>query len=324
MLNIGIVGSGGMGTVHISNYARIEGCQVAAVCDGREGAKKQAEEIGAAYYADIDEMLAREELDVVDICTPTFLHFEHTAKALRSGRHVICEKPLTLKSEHALELYDIAMERKRQLFVGQVVQFTPAVSVLRDLVRSGKYGKVLDAQFLRLSSAPFWATGGWLGDKNKSGLIPFDLHIHDLDLIVSLFGAPESHSFTRCGREQSAYPEHYRFTYEYPGFHISAEAAWYNAKIPFTATWRVYFENAVVINDGAGVTAYPCEGESVSFDVEEKLLIPTGINLPPTGMFFGELSFFLDRIRESPGAPPYRKEEILTVLRILEDIILEK
>lgn len=324
MLNIGMVGSGGMGTVHINNYAQIEGCKVAAICDARSDAKKQAEEIGAAYYADIDEMLESAKLDVVDICTPTFLHFEHAAKALRSGRHVICEKPLTLKSEHAIELYNIAQERKRQLFVGQVLQFAPTTAVLRDLVESGEYGKVLDAQFLRLSTAPFWATGSWLGDKNKSGLIPFDLHIHDLDLIVSLFGTPESHSFTSCGRKQSACPEHYRFTYEYPGFHISAEAAWYNAKIPFTATWRVYFENAVVINDGTNVTAYPYEGESVPFNVEEKLLIPTGINLPPTGMFFEELGFFLNKIRKNPDASPYRKEEILAVLRILEDINLEK
>ena len=127
--------------------------------------------------------------------------------------------------------------------------------MLRELVQSGEYGRMLDAQFLRLSACPRWSKSGWLFRREQSGHIPFDLHIHDLDLILSLWGEPESVSCTSTGREGLDYREHYRFSYVFPGgATVSAEAAWYNADIPFTATWRVYFESAVAVFDGEKVT----------------------------------------------------------------------
>ncbi len=265
-------------------------------------------------------MLNTAKPDVADICTPTFLHKTHVTAALRHGLHVICEKPLALHYEDAKEMFSLAREKQVQLFVGQVLQFAPATKVLRELVQSGEYGRVLDASFLRLSACPRWVKGGWLFDKEKSGLLPFDLHIHDLDLLVSLFGAPDSTRFTSAGRDGLSYREHYRFSYEFGETTVSAEAAWYNGDIPFTATWRVYLEEAVAIFDGVTVTVYSFGKEPRVFDLEEKIKIETGINLPPTGMFYEELQSFLKVIEETPQAPPAREEEILAVIRILEGI----
>jgi predicted dehydrogenase len=103
---------------------------------------------------------------------------------------------------------------------------------------------------------------------------------------------------------------------------VSCEAAWYNGDLPFTATWRVYFENAVVIFDGLHVTAYAFDKSPRQFDVEEKIKIPTGINLPPTVMFYEELKFFLNRIRQGE-AGQYRKDQIIGLLDILENITKE-
>jgi predicted dehydrogenase len=266
-------------------------------------------------------MLSLEGIDVVDICTPTFLHKRQVMAALEAGRHVICEKPAALLAADARAMFALAKEKSTRLLIGHVVQYTPETKVLRGLVESGEYGRPLDAQFLRLSARPRWVKNGWLFEKEKSGLLPFDLHIHDLDLIVSLFGVPETTGFTRCGREKAGFAEHYRFMYGYKGMNVSAEAAWYNADIPFTATWRVYFEEAVVINDGQTVTAYRFDHEPRVFDTDEKIKIPTGINVPPTGMYYEELSDFLGQLRAgSAESAEAREQEIISVLEILETI----
>ncbi len=318
LINIGVVGAGGMGKVHIRNYAHIEGCKVIAICDPTDAGAQAGKETGAAVYADINDMLEKADVDAVDVCTPTFLHKAHVLAALNAKKHVVCEKPIALSSADAEAMLALAKKNGVCLFVAHVVQYMPETKVLRDLVKSGEYGKPLDAQFLRLSACPRWIKNGWLFDKERSGLLPFDLHIHDLDLIVSLFGAPKTTGYTSCGREGSPYKEHYRFSYGYDGLNVSAEAAWYNADIPFTATWRVYFENAVVINDGA-VTSYQFDREPRVFDTEEKLKIETGINVPPTGVYITELTDFLDKVRAGERGCD-REDEILAVMRILEGI----
>ena len=317
MLRIGIVGFGGMGKVHASNYNHIKEAKLVAICDNVNEVAHEDVNV----YKSIEDMLTQEQLDIVDICTPTFTHKENVTKALDANCHVICEKPIALSLQDAKAMYDLAESKNKQLMIGQVLQFSTPMNVLRELVNNNTYGKALDATFLRLSACPRWATGGWLMDKDKSGLIPFDLHIHDLDMIVSLFGKPNSYEMFANGRDCVDYPEHYRFIYKYDNLDVCAEAAWYNADIPFTANWRVYFETAVVECIGTTVTAYQFDKEPKVFDTEEKVKIPTGINLPPTGMFYEELTYFLNRIEQNVDNTQYRKEEILTVIGLLEEIV---
>ncbi|MEG0750582.1 MAG: Gfo/Idh/MocA family oxidoreductase [Oscillospiraceae bacterium] len=320
MISIGIVGAGGMGTVHMANYAHIDGVKVVAVCDTSPAAAERAESFGAKLYAGIEDMLDGEKIDVVDICAPTFAHHELTIAALARGKHVICEKPIALSVANAFEMFDFARKNGVMLFVAHVLQYSLDTMALRRIVTSGEYGKALDAQFLRLSGCPRWVKNGWLFDRKKSGLLPFDLHIHDLDLIVSLFGAPKSYSYTSCGGADKNYKEHYRFCYNYDGMNVSAEASWYNADFPFTAQWRVYFENAVVTSEGGKVTVYTSDGAPQILDTEEKLLIPTGINVPPTGMYLRELNDFIGKIKAGERCGCDRESELLEVLKILETI----
>ena len=324
-MTIGLAGLGGIGKVHLSNYQHITDCKVIGICDPSAEAKETAAEKGIPVFPDLKTMLAAEKPDVVDICAPSFLHYTLVIQALNGGCHVICEKPLALKSKDAQEMYALAEQQGLQLLVGHVLQFFPASKVLHEIVKDKRYGKALDAVFLRLSGCPRWAKDGWLLDKNKSGLLPFDLHIHDLDLMISLFGKPESFKTISGGRENAGYEEYYRILYQYAGpaghtqLHVCCEAAWYNADIPFTASWRVYFEKAVVICENGKLTAYSFDSPPQEFDIEEKLKIPTGINLPPTGVFFEELGFFLERIR-SGTKEQYRKDDIIALIEILEDI----
>lgn len=323
MIQIGIVGAGGMGTVHRSNYAHIDGCRVAAVVGRTQQDEARAREWGLPLYNEVGSMLDSEDIQVVDVCSPTFLHKEHVTAALARGKHVITEKPAALNAADAKEMFDLARKKGVQLFVGQVLRFYRESQILKQMVEDGRYGRVLDATFERLSACPRWAQGGWLFDKSKSGHLPFDLHIHDLDLMVSLFGKPEEFRFTSCGGSGRDYKEQYRFFYRYKEFNVVGEAAWFNADIPFTARWRVYFENAVVINDGTGLTAYQFDQTPVVFDTEEKIKIPTGINVPPTGVYLEELTHFMDCIRNNRPSMLVKEDEIMAVIEILEQISKE-
>lgn len=320
MIRVGLVGLGGMGTVHYNNYKHIEDCQVVAAVGTTEGDRQKAEEWKIPLYSELDDMLNSEKLEVVDICTPTFLHFTHGMKALSRGVHTFIEKPIALHKTEAEMLYQAAEKNGVLLLVGQAARFMKENAILRDLVKTQKYGKPLDASFERLSAVPRWAAGGWMFNKEKSGHLAFDLHIHDLDLIVSIFGKPNSYTYTSTGRPEGEYKEQYRFSYQYDSFHISAEAAWFYADFPFTARWRVYFENAVVVNEGGKLIAYQIDQKPFVYDTLEMNKIPTGINVPPTEMFLNELSHFISCVRDNRKSELIKKEEIFQVLEILEAV----
>ena len=138
-------------------------------------------------------------MELADICAPTYLHKALALEAFGRGLHVITEKPVALSLADAQEMYEAADRAGKQLYVAQVLQFTREVETLHEVIRDERYGKPLDACFERLSARPGWVQGSWLFQKEKSGLLPFDLHIHDLDMMVSVFGEPQSMDYTSCG-----------------------------------------------------------------------------------------------------------------------------
>ena len=317
-MNIGIVGVGGMGTVHYHNYLHLDGCTVTGAVTYTAKDEQQTDQWGVPHFSSIEEMVEKANVQVVDICTPTFLHKEHVCQALQAGAHVIVEKPCALSSADAQARFDLARRCRRHLYVAQVLQFSREIEVLRRLVEEQPYGKPLDAFFQRLSACPAWAQGGWLFDREKSGLVPFDLHIHDLDIIASLFGAPEQQYCASCPSDETSFPALYRWEYRCGNVNVAAEAGWLHADIPFTAVWRVYFERAAVIYDGKTVTAYPDGAAPVVYDTEDSIKIPTGINVPPTGWYWRELGHFLDCVRKDQPSPLVPETRILNVLKILE------
>ena len=320
VVKIGLVGAGGMGKVHYANYQEIAGAEVVAVVDAAPNAVETAKQWGLPLFKTITEMNAAVEVDMVDICTPTFLHHDMVMESLNCGKDTICEKPIALNYADAKEMLDTAESKGLHLYVAQVLQFTKEVEILHRVVESGELGKPLDAEFERLSACPNWALGGWLFDKNKSGLLYYDLHIHDLDVIVSVFGKPDSYRYTSCRGEGKTYPEQIRIDYDFGGTHVVGEAAWFNADIPWTARWRVYFENGMLINDDKGLISYQFGREPIKYDTHDEVMISTGINVPPCGWYYNELVHFLDCHRKGIDTPRVSREQLLTVMQLLEEM----
>jgi len=124
MIKVGLIGCGFMGGMHSACYNVIEGVEVTAVADVR---KEKAEEIakvhGAEIFATGDELIANADVDVVDICLPTYLHTSHAVSAMKKGKNVFVEKPLCINREEAELLLKTEKETGAKVQVGQVYVF---------------------------------------------------------------------------------------------------------------------------------------------------------------------------------------------------------
>ncbi len=319
-MNILLVGAGGMGSAHFRNYQQIEGAHVQALVGTSQADRQAGKDWGLKVYPTITEAVQKELVRIADLCVPTYLHERLALEAFRCGLHVITEKPCSLSAGSAEAMFRAAKEAGRQLYVAQVVQFTRETEVLRTVVRDGRYGRALDGFFERLSARPAWSQGGWLFDRQKSGLLPFDLHIHDLDLIVSLFGEPDDFAVSPCA-ENLGIRDHLRVNYAWKnGMTVCGEAAWFNARVPFAARWRVYFERGMLIYDGNTVTGYGADGDTACFDISDPVQIASGINLPANGWFFRELSHFLACAEQGTPSPLVPEGQVLAVLNVVEKL----
>ena len=318
MRRILLVGFGGMGHVHYENMKRIPDAQIVGIA-GTEHDRKAAEETGLPFFLSITEGVKSLSVDTVDITTPTFLHKSHVLEAMDAGCDAICEKPLALSSSDAEEIYRKAEEKGRKVYLALVMRYTKEFSILSSLIKEETYGKLLKADFHRLSPMPEWTHGSWLFDKDKSGLIPFDLHIHDLDMIYALFGEPvDVQSYAPVDR-QSRFPCYYSIDYHYRNLSVHAEAGWLRTSMPFTSGWRLIFEDAVAINNDGAIYVYPYKSDKIDLTPVYDTVISTGINVPPTGWYYEELKRI---ISEMNGQEKVRisKDEAIGVLRIAEKL----
>jgi len=169
--------------------------------------------------------------------------------------------------------------------------------------------------FTTSSGAPAW--GGWYTDPARSGMAPFELHIHDLDLIHYLLGKPQA--VEAYGWRDDALLGSYLCTrLRYPGVTVDAEAGWYRAPLPFRAEYRAVFDGAVLDYRDGALKLYEA-GASEARLVELERGPDSGplINLPGTFPYYNEVAYFA-RCVESGRPPetltPYDSREAIEML----------
>lgn len=320
-MNVLLCGLGGMGRVHYANSVLIPGVNICAAVGSGEKDRAEAESRDLPFFSSIaDAFSSLPCIDAVDITTPTFLHKRHILEAMDAGAgNIIAEKPLALSSRDAEEIFGAAERSGARIVPAHVMRFTKEFRVLREAVADCRYGAVLDASFSRISSMPLWSNG-WLLDKSRSGAVPFDLHIHDLDMIFALFGKPASVAGYKRRSRESCVDEYFHVCYGYEGFSVNAEAAWLRASVPFSATWRVIFEHGVLQYDGEHVMAFPDGGEPAVIDTHYDRIVSTGINVPPTGWYYEELSAIYAYLSSAEERPLIPYQDIVEELKILENL----
>ena len=192
MLKVGLIGCGFMGAMHANCYKNIEGVEVVAFADIRkEKAQELANGSNAIIYGDGKDLIDNAKVDIIDICLPTYLHAEYAMAAMEKVGYVFVEKPVALTVEEGKAMIEKSKTTGCQVQVGQVIRFWDEYVELKKIVESGAYGKVVNANFRRISPRPTWGWENWLLNNKLSGGAAQDLHVHDVDYVLSLFGEPE-------------------------------------------------------------------------------------------------------------------------------------
>jgi len=189
-MKVGIVGVGFMGTTHAAGWAATE-AEIAGFCaETTEEADGLAHTYQARVYPDYATLL--DDVDVIDICTPTHLHHAMVLRAAAAGKHIICEKPLARTVAQAQDMLRACQTAGVKLFVAHVVRFFPEYALAKAQVQDGKVGKPAVVRLARGSYRPKKPSGNWFLDVEKSGGMMLDLMIHDFDYARWISGEVES------------------------------------------------------------------------------------------------------------------------------------
>lgn len=312
MLRIALVGVGGISGAHIPAWDGRKDAELVALCDIRPEQMKKYN--GKRHYTDFDEMLTKERPDILDICLPTYLHADFAVKAMNKGINVLCEKPVSLNSDDADRVYAAAERNNVKFMVAQVLRFWPEYEIVKEIYDTGRYGKLLSGNMKRLGVRPKWSWDNWMMDEKRSGMVPFDLHIHDLDFIVYAFGKPEKCNNYRARRENQDY---FNTVYEFGDFFISAEAAWYDAPYPFLAGFRFQFEDALAVYENGEMTVYENSGKILK-PVSQNGGNTGDIGLPKSDAYANEINYFTDCVVNGTAPDKVKPRELKTVIDILK------
>jgi predicted dehydrogenase len=189
-MKIGIVGAGFMGVTHAAAWAETEAQIAGFVAETADEARPLAEQYGAKIYPDLASLL--EQVDVVDLCTPTHQHHPMVLQAAAAGKHIVCEKPLARSLAQAQEMLWACRSAGVRLLVAHVVRYFPEYALAKAAVEGGKIGRPGVIRLSRGSFRPKKPVGNWFLDEAKSGGVLMDLMIHDFDYARWIAGEVES------------------------------------------------------------------------------------------------------------------------------------
>jgi len=311
-----IIGLGGMGSTHYNMLRAMDDVDIIALVDIEETrVLEKAADCGARPYTDLNEMLANENPDFLVVCTPSYLHCDHSIAAMQKGIHVLVEKPTALNEDDVKTMWKCAADNNVMFMTALVIRFWDEYVWLKNAVDSGCYGKLLHLNMWRTGERPTYSWQNWMLDEEKSGLVPFDLHIHDVDFIVYLLGSPEKTDFFQINGTPGQYVESiFKYT---DGPRVQAKAAWLLSKIPFLSGYEAIFEHGYADYRNDKLTFFATNGEA-SHPITEANFEGSEINVANTSGYTKEIKYFTDCIRK--GVPPsiIKEEELLTTISLIK------
>lgn len=289
MLNVILIGAGNIAKIHAKVYKIIKEINIIAVIDPDEKkAESLAEKLHAKWYKEYNRSYFKEiVIHYADICVPTYLHSEYIIQMANEHYNILCEKPLTCKPNE-MELIKEIIEKKQVLFmVAFCIQFNNAYIELMNSIKNEMYGKL---KYLRMYRSVIKTDNNWIEKKELSGGIVFDLHIHDVNFILSVFGKP--FSIRPYGNESYCITE-----FDYLNQIVVAEANWFtHYKEDFSAGFTAEFEKATLFYTNDELTLVKGHNEYIKMDLNCKKL---GIENQWLQMYYDEINYFKDCVQDN-------------------------
>lgn len=214
-MNIGIIGAGKIAiSNHIPAFQKC-GHNVIALADTAPGwAEQCAKKLGIPdYYEDYHEIISRKDIEVVSICTPTYLHAKMAVEALEAGKHVYLEKPPAFTEAEMQEIYDASIKNDRILFVGSNTVLHSQYTIAKNFIDSGRLGNVYAVKVIRTQKRNI--PGGWAAKKEFArGFAITERFTHNLDTVLYMLGDPKPLSVTCVTLHE--FSDYQKTSYKFP------------------------------------------------------------------------------------------------------------
>jgi len=331
-MKLAVVGLGFMGSTHLKAYKNIPGAELFAVASddpikltgdlseiqGNLGGPGETFDFSnIRKYKDYHDVCADPDVEAVDLCLPTDLHADAAITALNAGKHVLVEKPMAISGEDCDRMLAAAEKSGKVLMVAQVLRFFPSYVALADLLKSGSLGPVRSALFRRRCAAPAWSK--WLVDPKRGGGGVFDLLIHDIDMVLHLFGQPSEISATGF-EDLTNGIDHLTANLYYPDIDgaITVSGGWHHRKAyPFSMEYTVVAQNGTVdfSSSGRPTTLFKTDGEEVA------------IEQPGIDGFEAELAYYISTCiagKQPERCPPRESAAAVALTQTLVDLRKDK
>lgn len=319
-----------MGGMHAQIYNALPGIELIAIADynvkGTQN-KLAGQEHKPQVFANLSELLATVDVDIVDICSPTDQHLDLAIESAKAGKHIFIEKPLALDLPSCTMIQRAVDEAGVKAQVGQCIRFWPEYVALKTFIDSGKGGKLKSLSLLRRAGRPGYSQQNWLNNHSRSGGAAFDLHIHDTDFIIHLLGLPES--VTSQTTQGESGPDHIFTQYQYGSVAVQAEGGWdYPEQYGFCMAFEAVFENACISYNSVTNEPLTCvigTDKPQPIAVEQAGPKDSSLgegNLSSLGGYYNELAYFVSCL-EADQAPaiatlPQAADSVRVVLAELE------
>jgi predicted dehydrogenase len=301
-MRVGVVGAGGIAAPHVAAWTAL-GARVHIYSAG--GATALARRYGGRTVTSLDMCI--DEAEVVDVCTPTFTHDEIVLAAAAAGRHVVCEKPLSLDHERAARLIAACREAGVRLFPGQVVRYFPEYEAAYRMVRDGTIGQVAVMRLSRVTAMP---TAPWFAEPELSGGPVIDQMIHDFDFARWVAG-DVAHVFAKITGDLDAPVTAHALLRHESGAITQVTGGWGPAHTPFRTTYRIRGTSGGLDHDSR--SAAPLRWDTAGTAARDGALLPDfdSVDSP----YLRELDDFARSLRHG-AVPRVSAEDSLAALDI--------
>jgi UDP-N-acetylglucosamine 3-dehydrogenase len=189
-MKVAQIGTGGWGKNHARILSQLG--VLTAICDADDDRSKEfGEKFSVNHYNSVNSLLDSEQFDAAFVCTPTSTHSAIASQLIESNKHVFVEKPMTYLSEEGKDLLELANKNHVILTCGYIERFNPAVGIVKDFVKSKKYGDLVMLEFHRENRMPLHI---------KDVGIIYNASVHDIDTAMWLFDDTLEVVFARAGK----------------------------------------------------------------------------------------------------------------------------
>jgi len=312
-VRVGVIGLGWFGEMHVDTYRGIYGAEVAAVCTRRPD---RLAEIAGKYgikktYTDYNEMLADPEIDAVSICTHAKDHLAPMLAAMKSGKHVLLEKPMSVSLEECDLILEASKDCKQNLMIGHICRFENDYAVAKAAIDSGRIGDIVSIYSRRnvggaRAFSHLQVVSSITGDA-----------VHDVDIMNWFTGkkAISVYGMAYQTRSDIANPDVGWVNIKYEGGTLGvAESCW---NLPDGSPFPIDAKMEVVGTKGVIYIMDPAQpliiDDGVKREIQETVYWPT-VHGQVAGALHLEIQYFIDCIIEG-------KKPSITTLQESRDVI---